>query len=266
MHMIDFPRARHLVALLLAAAPAFVPALAATRFTAEYTLSLANSSNDPPAASLSTKALRGSLSMLGGQIEAGTLSDNVVLDGTSYRITAQGSASSGLRTLIPSATLSRISEGRLGGGYPATSRFVEKRGSKEAVTVQVDYTKRTATYWRGKEQRKVEAVQYRLADAASLAYVFFRQPAGRGAVTVAATDGLSTRLLVLDPHDDQVEIGGRKIAATRWVRRPSADGGSFELWVRKEDGFPLRVRLGLSSKYGIVLHQQLKQLPTLSER
>lgn len=240
--------------------------IAALRFTAEYSLSVANSKQDPAQASLTTKALRGSLSMMGGSVEAGNLTDEVSIDGEHYRITARGNASSALRTLIPSATLSRSSEGRFGGGYPASSRFIEKRGSKEPVTVHIDYRARTVTYWRGKEQRKIEQVQYRLADAASLAYLFFRQPPARGSVTIAATDGLSTRLLVLDPSDDQVDIDGRKIPAIHWIRRPHADGGSFELWVRKEDGFPLRLRLGLSAKYGIVLHQQLKRLPVLAER
>lgn len=263
--MISPSRMRQLLGLMTCAL-SLGSATAALRFTAEYSLSVANSKQDPAQTSLTTKALRGSLAMIGGSVEAGSLTDEVSIDGERYRITAQGTASTTLRTLIPSATLSRSSEGRFGGGYPASSRFVEKRGAKDPVTVQIDYRARTATYWRGKEQRKVEQLQYRLADAASLAYVFFRQPPARGSVTVAATDGLSTRLLVLDPRDDQVEIGGRKVAATHWVRRPAADGGSFELWVRKEDGFPLRMRLGLSTKYGIVLHQQLKQLPALADR
>lgn len=258
-------RLPRMLAILACAGSLFLAgaARADLSFTAEYTLSVANSGRQPT--DTTSKALHGSLSMMGGGVDAGTLTDQVSIGPVRYHISSHSNASAVLRTLLPSTALSRSSDGRVGGGYPASDRFVEKRGNKDAITVVIDYAKRKAVYWRGKELRKQEAVQFRVADAASLPYVFFRQPPARGAVTVAATDGLSTRYFVLDPHEDSVTVDGHAIPATRWTRRITHAGDAgLELWVRKSDGFPLRLRLGLSDKYGLVLNQQLARLPTFT--
>jgi hypothetical protein len=43
------------------------------------------------------------------------------------------------------------------------------------------------------------------------------------------------------------------------------DDASFDLWLRKEDGMPMRIRVGLDDKYGVVLDQKLRELPPIAK-
>lgn len=58
---------------------------------------------------------------------------------------------------------------------------------------------------------------------------------------------------------EQVEIGGKRFAATRLSGQTTA--GAFDLWLRPEDSYPLRMRVSLGAKYGAVVEQTAKTVP-----
>lgn len=259
---------RYLCAVLALAAAGIchaAPADAgAINFIARYEMSLTVDTNRNAEVASSIKAAKGAISLAGGEVSAGTIEDSVSIGSGSYSVSSKGKANRLVAAVLGSDSLTRSSEGTTGGGYLASQKFSETRGSKRRLSVAIDYAQRTAIYHKNGKLKKKEEVKYRLADSASVPYLFLRQPLPTRDVTIAATDGLSTRLLVLSPSDDTVRIGKDKVPALHLSRTGTqGDEASFDLWLRKDDGMPLRIRVGVDGKYGVVLDQKLVELPAV---
>ena len=96
-------------------------------------------------------------------------------------------------------------------------------------------------------------------------YLFLRQPLPQTSITIAATDGNSTKEFIMKPSDDMVQIGKDQVAAVHLTREfRHGDDAALDLWLRREDGMPLRLRVGLDEKYGVVLEQKLRELPPIA--
>lgn len=208
-----------------------------------------------------SKALLGKVSH-GGAVSFGSLQDTVLIEPTTYSVSSTGQAADGFKPFLPGDKLSRQSEGMVVGGRLASQRFSETRGSKPTRRVEFDYAKRVAIFYKGKTVAKQEPLLYSTADVASLPYMFVKQPMPRAPLTVALTDGKSIRNLALKPEETSVQIGGQNIPAVKLTRVPeSGDDAAVDLWLRKSDGMPLRLRLDLNTKYGLVLNQQVREVP-----
>jgi hypothetical protein len=70
---------------------------------------------------------------------------------------------------------------------------------------------------------------------------------------VSYTDGRSLKTITMDGTVVfNYTVAGKAVPTVRYVaRRPNKDDPEVELWIRAEDGFPVRVLLGLSAKYGV---------------
>lgn len=254
-----------LAALAGAALAAGAPA-APLKFVARYDLSITVDGNRDSEAAAKIKAAKGAMSLLGGSFSAGTIDDVVSISDANYTVSSNGKANRVVAALLGGDTLSRRSEGAVGGGYLASQRFSESRGTKRRLAVSTDYEKRTATYFKNGAQTKKETVNYRIADTASMPYLFLRQPLPLTAMTIAATDGISTKQFIMKVSDDVVQIGNIQVAALHLARdQRQGDDASLDLWLRKEDGMPLRFRVGLDDKYGVVLDQKLRELPPIAK-
>jgi hypothetical protein len=49
-------------------------------------------------------------------------------------------------------------------------------------------------------------------------------------------------------------------------RKVSAEDASVEYWLKENDGLPLRVRIGMSQRYGAVLDLRAVQIPNVIQR
>lgn len=242
--------------------PAAPVASAPLSFVARYELRVTVDVNRNAKAAAKLKAVKGAMSLVGGSVAAGTIEDVVNIDADSYTVSSSGKANRIVAAVLGGDRLSRRSTGAFGGGYLASQKFSEARGAKTRLAVNTDYPKRTATYFKNGKQVKIEAVTYRIADSASLPYLFVRQPLPAAPITIAATDGRETRQIYLNPLDEVVQIGKQQVAALHLTRiQRQAGEAAVDLWLRKEDGMPLMLRLGLDEKYGIVLEQKLRELP-----
>lgn len=255
--------------LLICAAVAAVAAVPGhaqnVNFSAHYDISAAvdakRAKDHPDMARYAEKMI----GMFGGAIPVGGVTDTVALTPTTYRITSSGKAAMAISAVLPGDTLVRTSEGTAGGGaYLTSRRFTETRGNGQPRLVTLDYGQKIAAYYKGGKITKREAIKYRTADVAALPYLFYKQPLPKAETTIAATDGISTRLMSFVPGKDVVKLGGAAIPAVKLTRKAyNRDDAMIELWLRESDGFPLRVRLDLNAKYGVVFDQRLTALPTL---
>lgn len=215
---------------------------------------------DTKAASVA-KALADKLPQ-GGAVSFGSLKDTVSIGRTSYRINSTGQAAQLFKPFLPGDEISRRSDGAVIDGRLSSQRFSETRGTRPTVRVEFDYGKKVATYYKGKATTKQEPLLYSTVDVASLPYLFVKQPLPQAPLTVAVTDGKSIRNFVLQPKDDSVRIGQQEIPALKLTRRlDNRKDAAVELWVRKSDGVPLRLRVDLNAEYGVVVNQQVREIP-----
>lgn len=209
------------------------------------------------------KAVEGTLGLIGGSIGVATMTDRLSFNNGSYAIVSQAKANALISSLLPNSTATRTSRGRSDGAYMTSVQFTEERTKGHERKVVLDYAKKTSAYFKSGQSVKQEALPYRTADTASLPYLFYKKALPTGPITIAATDGLSTRLFRFAPSADNVTIGKQNIPALKLTHQPSSPNeAGLSLWIRKSDGFPLRIRLDMNARYGAIMDQKLKELPT----
>lgn len=254
---------RHLVpaalVLLCATATAQVPNQSfSTEWNIDVLVDAAKAKKNPGVA----KAAEGVINLMGGSVNVGSMTDKLTFKNGSYAIVSLARANQIIANFLPNATATRTSRGRSDNSYMASAEFTEERTKGHLRRVVLDYSKKVSSYYKSGKAQKRETLPYITADSASLPYLFYKKPAPAALVTVAATDGLSTRIFRLHPSPDSVTINGKPIPAIKLTHAPASPSeAGLSMWIRKTDGFPLRVRLDLNARYGAILDQQLKALP-----
>ena len=232
-----------------------------TQLTVEWSVAVAVDAARAKEYAGVAQAAESALRMMGGGVSVANLVDSLKIDGNRYKMDSKGKLVTVLSTVLPADSATRTSVGLFGGGYPVTERFTEKRGEGDLRVTNVDFKTRVLSYFKAGKMTKREVMSYRTTDSAMLPYVFYRQPLPTAATTVAGTDGISTRIFVFDPSADSVTVAGKAVPALKLTSRSGAKDAGVELWLRKTDGFPMRVRLNLNAKYGAVIDQKLLAFP-----
>jgi hypothetical protein len=101
-------------------------------------------------------------------------------------------------------------------------------------------------------------------DIASLPYLFLGRPAPTAPFSVAYTDAKSVKLAGFRISRENLAVAGATVATTKLTSASSnPNDPRIEIWLRNEDSFPLRVRVGVSAQYGAIADQTIKTLPPL---
>lgn len=208
------------------------------------------------------KAAESTLKLMGGSIGIASITDQLTFRNGSYAIASQARANPMIASLLPNSTATRTSRGRADGSYMTSVEFTEERTKGHQRKVVLDYGKKTSFYFKAGQAVKQEPLPYRTADLATLPYLFYKKAVPTSMVAVAATDGLSTRLFRLAPTPDSVSVDGKTIPAVKLTHQATTPNeAGLSVWIRKSDGFPLRIRLDMNARYGAIMDQQLKALP-----
>lgn len=205
---------------------------------------------------------------MSGSVSIATAEERITIVGDKYVVDSTATGASFLSKFFDNLRVVRRSEGSWVKGVQATTRFYEKRGSSEAATALIDYRAGTAHFSRGSAKpSKNEPIRFMTSDTAALPFAFLGRARPTGTVTFAYTDGRFLRTLTVDPtvvfnHS----VAGKPVPAVRYVsRRLSPKDAEVELWIRAEDGFPLRLRLS-SARYGVRGEANLTELPPVFKR
>ncbi len=201
-----------------------------------------------------------------GSFEVGTLTDTGSLKGGVFRLRSVGAGSRALKTLIPDdkLELNRSSEGEIRQGALVTLRFSDKRGSSALLTYAADLGKKRYEIRRAGQVTESGPLRYSNIDIASLPYLFLGRTPPSAPFSVAYTDAKSVKLAGFRVSKEDLSIAGSKVATTRLTSVPrAASEPLIEIWLRNEDSFPLRVRVGLSDQWGAVADQQIRTLPPI---
>lgn len=246
----------------------FVPAFAATLSFAphsagavqigtewSYEISVQPGAPTPDAASklvVRTASLFGSVAVATGR-------DEGTITGNSYSLRSRVEGAPLLAMAFSNSVVQRQSDGRFINGVALTMRYVEKRGTNDELTTTTNLAARRYEFRKGRQLVHVEQFTLAASDLLSAPYAFLGKPAPTGIAFLALTDGRRIQRITMTSRRENVELDGRAVPAVRLSGLSTA--GAFVLWLRPEDSYPLRMRVGLGPKYGAVLEQVAKRVP-----
>jgi hypothetical protein len=251
--------------LLAALALTLATSVAANPFNATYVVQMSVDAGKAAPQSARDRAMVQGASMM-GSFEVGTIVDAGSLANGVFRLNSKGTGSRALKTIIPDdrLELARSSEGLIRQGNLVTQRFSDKRGSSALLTYSADIDKKRYEIRRAGQVTEAGALKYATVDIAALPYLFLGRTPPTAAFSVAYTDAKSVRLAGFRVTRETLDVEGRSVGVTRLTSAPrSASDPQIDLWLRNEDSFPLRVRVGLSAQWGAVADQVIRTLPPI---
>jgi hypothetical protein len=210
-----------------------------------------------------SKALASVLWVAGGSVSVGSLQETLSYPKLGqYRIKSDIHGGKVLETVWSNSHDLRFSQGVIGAAHLETTRFYDKRGDRDALQTAVDAAKKRVEFFDGQRSVKVEPLKGDTTDLVALPYLFLGRPLPAKPFTVWMVDGKNSREVTFDVSPAPFAIAGTSVDAVKFsARRPRADDAQIEIWVRRSDGMPLHVRVGLNAKYGIVLEENLTAVP-----
>lgn len=211
-----------------------------------------------PTPDATAKLIVGAGSFL-GSVGVGTGRDTGTIDKNSYSLRSQIEGAHLLAAVISNLNITRQSDGRFVNGVALTMRYTDKRGSSDELTSVTNLKARRYEFSKGGKPNGTEPFNVAASDLVMAPYAFLGTPGPTKPGFLALSDGRGIRQISLTPKPENVKVGGKSIEAVRLSGQTSA--GSFDLWVRAKDSYPLRMRIGLGAKYGAVLDQIVKDIP-----
>ena len=109
----------------------------------------------------------------------------------------------------------------------------------------------------------VNSVPYdrRIQDVLSLGYAFMGKRPTQ-ALSIAMSDGKSIKRMIFDVRKEPLKLSAGQWDTVKLTRRvANKDDATVEYWLRTSDGLPLRVRIGMSQRYGAVLDLTMTKAP-----
>lgn len=255
-------RVKKLIALALLGYALFQSGLVhATAYVGELrTPYVVNITVDPKAASLpeAKEYLAKATKLVGTNFQVTEFDEVLTIkpDGQ-YTIRSVIPTGSVVSSVTPLDKVVRMGEGRLVNGRALATKVVEQRGTKEPALMALmnDKTKKIFFY-RGNENVRTEPLPAGgVTDIVMLGYLFLGQSVPVKNVTLSAVDAKRPFLnQTLKAAEVPITFAGQTFPAVKFTRLlvPGEDA-TLEFWVRKADGMPIRLLVGLSGKYGVTV-------------
>jgi hypothetical protein len=212
---------------------------------------------------MAAKMLRAAIRSNGGSVRAGSMQEEGVMTRAGdFRLSSTIVPEGLLATVWHNEQVKRSSEGVVVNDQLMTLRYTDKRGSLESLVVTTDAAAKVVKHARGNEPPRVEPMPVPIADVAVLPWMFTGRPLPQSGVKLAITDGKSVKNAVFDVTREMLRITSERVETLKLVRRRvEADDAAITLWLRAEDGVPMRILLGLNARYGVAIDQQRETLP-----
>lgn len=211
-----------------------------------------------PTPDATSKLIVRSASMF-GSISVGAGRDSGSITRDTFRLRSRIDGARMLSALWSDLSVTRESDGRFFKGVALTMRYAEKRGTNEETTTTANLAARRYEFRKGKQLTKTEPLSVAASDLLMAPYAFLGKPAPGNGAFLALSDGRRIHQITLASRREQVQVGGKPVAAMRLSGQTT--GGAFDLWLRSEDSYPLRMRIGLGARYGAVIEQSAKSVP-----
>jgi hypothetical protein len=229
-----------------------------------------NISVDPKAATLpeAKPYIEKATKVIGTRFEVANFEETLTVkrDG-SYQIKSIIPIGSMISTVTPLDKVLRLGEGKVINGRPIAQKVVEQRGSNEPSLMALANEKLNKLYfYRGKENVRTEELPPGgLVDIVMLGYLYLGQSVPVKNVSLSAVDAKRPFLnQTLKASETPITFDGQTFLGVKFTRQltPGEDA-SLEFWLRKADGVPIRLLIGLSGKYGVTVDIYPRKIPPL---
>lgn len=219
-----------------------------------------NISIDPKAASLpeAKPYLEKATKLIGTRFEVASFDETLSIkkDGT-YQIRSVIPMGSVISTVTPLDKVLRMGEGKVINGKPIATKVIEQRGSGEPTLMALVNEKLNKLYfYRGKDNVRTEELPLGgLTDIVMLGYLYLGQQVPVKNVTLSAVDAKRPFInQTLKATETPITFDGQTFPGVKFTRVLSpGEDATLEFWVRKSDGLPIRMLIGLSGKYGVTV-------------
>lgn len=219
-----------------------------------------NISIDPKAASLpeAKPYLEKATKLIGTRFEVASFEETLTIkkDGT-YQVKSIIPMGSVISTVTPLDKVLRIGEGKILSGKPIATKVIEQRGSGELTLMALTNEKLNKLYfYRGKDNVRTEDLPVGgVTDIVMLGYLYLGQPVPVKNITLSAVDAKRPFInQTLRATETPITFDGQTFPGVKFARALSqGEDATLEYWVRKSDGLPIRMLIGLSGKYGVTV-------------
>lgn len=231
---------------------------------------IVNISIDPKAASLpeAKPYLEKATKLVGTRFEVASFEQVLTVrkDG-SYQVKSIIPMGSIVSTVTPLDKILRIGDGKIVNGRPIATKVVEQRGSNEPSLMALINEKLNKVYfYRGKENVRTEDLPPGgLVDIVMLGYIYLGQQVPVKNVTLSAVDAKRPFInQTLKATETPITFDGTTFPGVKFTRQlTSGEDATLEFWIRKADGVPIRLLIGLSGKYGVTIDIYPRKTPPL---
>ncbi|MGV0961192.1 MAG: hypothetical protein ACOYB1_15290 [Limnohabitans sp.] len=233
------------------------PAAMALPVNTQWSFEVSVQKNAPTPDAVS-KAIVSAASLL-GSVTLGNGQDTGEVDKLGYSFSTRISATPLLSQVFDKLSILRRSNGRFINGMAQTTRYSEKRGRGDELLMVTNTAAKRYEFYKGGKLTETQPLLTPVCDLTSAPYAFLGKPVPMKSTALAFSDGRSIRKVSLISSAEKVKVDGKPINAIRLSGNTSA--GPLDLWLRVEDGYPLRMRVNLGSKYGATLDQIAQSIP-----
>lgn len=225
---------------------------------------------DPKAATLpeAKPYLEKATKLIGTNFQVASFEEVLTIkkDGT-YQVKSIIPMGSVVATVTPLDKVLRLGDGKIVNGVPVASKVVEQRGSNEPSLMALTNDKlKKVFFYRGKDNVRTEDLPAGgLTDVVMLGYLYLGQTVPVKNVTISAVDAKRPFVnQTLKATETPITFDGQTFPGVKFARALTpGEEATLEFWVRKADGVPIRMLIGLSGKYGVTIDIYPRKLPPL---
>lgn len=203
--------------------------------------------------------------LFGSRIELSSFDEILTIskDGN-YQVRSDIPMGLAIRSITPLDKIIRFGEGKIINGVPVANKISEQRGSSEQPLLALSNEKLKKIFFQqGKDTRTEPLPPRGVTDLQMMPYLFLGAPVPVKPITLSMMD--AKRLFVnetLRATEVPITLNGETFPGVKFSRvlRPGEEA-SLDVWVRKADGAPVRMSIGLSAKYGATIYVRARKLP-----
>jgi Protein of unknown function (DUF3108) len=224
-------------------------------FTVQYS---AEALVDKAKASTTVAAVGG---IFGGSVTVASVTDKINFTKDSFTIESVASAGRVVSMLSSNTSFVRTSKGNITGNSLNSLQYVDIRGKAPAIVALVNPGKTQWSFVQNKQVLSRAPYKAGAQDVASFMYNFIgRVPAAPFSTQIV--DGKNIKSANFGVGKESITVPSGKWDSVKLTRVGRAAGeASIELWLRASDGAPVRMRVGMNEKYGVLLDFKSTVLP-----
>lgn len=242
--------------VMLSAALLSSTAFAQQSFTVQFA---AEAVVDKTKASTTVAAVGG---IFGGSVGVASVTDKVNFTKDSYTIESVATAGSVVSMLSNgNNSFVRTSKGSIAGNSLNSLQYVDIRGKQPPIVALVNPAKTQWSFVQNKQVFGRSPYKAGAQDITSLMYTFIgRVPSAP--FTTQVVDGKGIKTASFGVIKESVTVPSGKWDAVKLTRVNKSSGdAAIDLWLRASDGVPVRLRVGMNEKYGVLLDFKSTQVP-----